>query len=472
MKLNHIIYSLLLLTAIGCKTIQLPTERALLPMPQQFTNATDSSNTANTIWKTFFNDNLLMGLIDTALQNNLDVLTAYQNIKIAQANLQYNKGLLKPTVDANIAAGITKYGNYTQEWAGNKTTEMVPGKIIPQHLPDYNVGFQANWEVDVWGKLKNKKLVAQARYLASVEGKNWLVTNLVAEIANNYYELLALDKQIEILNENIALQEQSLALTKIQKEANRSNELAVKQFEAQILNAKAAVKELAQTSIEFETNINVLLGRYPQPIQRNKMDTNNWAVQKINEGIPTQLLQNRPDIRLAEQELIATRADVKAAKTLFYPSLTIGARLGLQGYSPNLLFSPASIAYNVLGGLTAPLLNKSAIKAEFSTASASQLTALFNYQKAVVGAFAEVYTQVKNISNINEIIDLKKQEVATLDIAIKYSNLLFQNNRIDYLDVLIAQANSLQAKLDVLQNYQKQQQASINLYKAIGGGWQ
>jgi NodT family efflux transporter outer membrane factor (OMF) lipoprotein len=472
MKSKYNLLILLVVAIVSCKTIQLPTERALLPMPSTFANQTDSTNTAKTNWKAFFKDEKLVALIDTALQNNLDVLAAYQNIQIAKANLQYNKGLLKPTVNANVGAGITKYGNYTQEWAGNKTTEIVNGKIIPQHLPDYLIGFSSSWEVDVWGKLKNKKQAAQARYLASIEGRNWLITNLVAEVANNYYELMALDKQIEILNNNIALQEQSLSLTKILKEGNKSNELAVKQFEAQIINAKAAAKELSQTIVEIESNITVLLGRYPQPIQRNKIDIDNWVIQKINEGIPSQLLQNRLDIRVAEQELFATRFDVKAAKTAFYPSLNIGARFGLQGYSPTLLFSAPSIAYNVLSGLTAPLLNKTAIKAEFNTASAVQLTALYNYQETVLTAFTEVYTQVKSISNLNEIIDLKKNEVATLDSAINYSNLLFQNNRITYLEVLVAQANSLQAKLDLLQNCKQQQQVNISLYKSIGGGWQ
>ncbi|TAG11434.1 MAG: TolC family protein [Sphingobacteriia bacterium] len=471
MKINYIFYLSITILTIGCKTIQLPIERALLPMPDKFATQTDSTNKAKKNWKDFFKDKYLIALIDTALQNNLDVLTAYQNIQITKASLLYNKGLLKPTVTANLGAGITKYGNYTQEWAGNKTTEIVDGKIIPQHLPDFLIGFSSNWEVDIWGKLKNKKQAAQARYLASVEGKNWLVTNLIAEVASNYYVLMALDKQTEILKNSIILQEQFLAVTKVLKEGNKTNEFAVKQFEAQILNAKVSTTELTENILNIESNINLLLGRYPQSIKRNTIDIDNWLVQKISEGIPSQLLQNRSDIRAAEQVLIASRADINAAKAAFYPSFSIGGRLGLQGYSSTLLFSAPSIAYNLLGGIVAPLLNKSAIKAEFNTASALQLTALYNYQETVLTAFTEVYTQMKSIALLDEIIDLKKQEVAVLSSAIKFSDLLFQNNRINYLEVLVAQSNLLQAKLDLLQNCKQQQQVNINLYKSVGGGW-
>lgn len=463
-------YLILLLLIASCKSIQLPTEKKLAVMPDRFAKINDSNGTAKINWKDFIKDEKLIALVDTALNNNFDVLTAYQNIQIAKANLQYNRGLLQPTVNANLAAGVTKYGDYTQEWAGNRTTEMYRGKIIPQHLPDFLIGFSSSWEADIWGKLKNRKQAAKARYLASEDGKNWLVTNLIAEIANNYYELVALDKQIEILNDNIALQEKSLSLSKLLKEANKSNELAVKQFEAQIINAKATAKELSQDIVAIEGNINILLGRFPQVIQRTSIDLENWAAAKINEGIPAQLLQNRPDIRLAEQELIARRADVKAARTAFYPSLNIGGRFGIQGFSANLLFSIPSLAYGIIGGMTAPLLNKSAIKAEFNTASANQLTALYNYQKTIVVAFTEVYTQVRNMSNLDEIVTLKKQQVNTLDSAILHSDLLFQNNRVNYLEVIAAQTNFLQAQIDLLESCKQQQQLSVNLYKSIGGG--
>jgi NodT family efflux transporter outer membrane factor (OMF) lipoprotein len=293
----------------------------------------------------------------------------------------------------------------------------------------------------------------------------------VAEIANNYFELLFLDNELEILQQNIQLQEQSLILIKIQKEAGTSNELAVQQFEAQIFNSKAIAKELAQVIVEIENNINTLLGRYPQPIKRNKANLY-AAIQTIKAGVPSQLLQNRPDIRLAEQELRASKADVKAAKLAFYPSLNISASIGFQAFSPSFLVNTSSIAYSVLGGLTAPLINRSALKANFNTANAEQQKALFNYQKTVLVGFTEAYNQVKNIENLNEVYEIKQQEVSTIERGINSANLLFEAGKATYLEVLVTQQRFLQAKIDLLQFKKKQQQSLVNLYKSLGGGWQ
>jgi multidrug efflux system outer membrane protein len=472
MKFHKYLILLIIIFFGSCKNLQIPKERALLKMPTNFgATQQDSANMARVNWKVFFANPELISLIDTALQNNLDLLTAYQNIEIAKANLQFSKGLLKPTANAGLMAGLRKFGNYTMDGAGNATTDITAGQVVPVHLPDYFVGFQSNWEADIWGKLKGKKQAAFERYLASVEGRNWLVTNLVAEISNNYFELLFLDNELEILQQNIQLQEQSLILIKIQKEAGTSNELAVQQFEAQIFNSKAIAKELAQVIVEIENNINTLLGRYPQPINRNKANLY-AAIQTIKAGVPSQLLQNRPDIRLAEQELKASRADVKAAKLAFYPSLNISASIGFQAFSPSFLVNTSSIAYSVLGGLTAPLINRSALKANFNTANAEQQKALFNYQKTVLVGFTEAYNQVKNIENLNEVYEIKQQEVSTIERGINSANLLFEAGKATYLEVLVTQQRFLQAKIDLLQFKKKQQQSTVNLYKALGGGWQ
>jgi NodT family efflux transporter outer membrane factor (OMF) lipoprotein len=471
MKIQFTLLLIILLQLFSCKSIQIPADRTFAQIPNQYTESKDSTLLPTIQWKTFFADRTLVSLIDSALQNNFNLMTAYQNIEIAKVNLRFSKGMLIPTVSANAIAGLNKYGNYTQEWAGNSTTIMRDGQLIPQQLPDYLLGFSASWEADIWGKLKNQKQAAQSRYLASVEGKNWLQTNLIAEIANQYFELLAIDNQIEILKETIALQEKSLALIKIQKEAGRSNALAVKQFEAQILNTKASAKLLTQTQLEIENNINLLAGRYPQKIERTSGNFEHFFHQKISEGIPSQLLENRPDIRMAGQELLATRFDLKSAKKAFYPSLNINSRLAFNAYSPDVLFSLPSVAYNIFGGLSAPLLNRSAIQAAFKTASVVQQSALFNYQKSIVTGFTEVYNQVKNMENLKEVYDLKNQEVNALDTAISFSNLLFQTNRADYLEVLLAQQNFQQAKLDLMQYRKQQRQSFVNLYKTLGGGW-
>jgi len=455
---------------IGCKSIQLPTEKPMVSMPEKFTDTNDTLSEVKILWSDFFVDIKLKLLIQEALSNNLDLQNAMQNIEIAKANYSRAKGLLMPSVNAGTSAGVTKYGDYTQEWAGNKTTEMLPGRIIPQNLTNYYIGFVSNWELDFYGKIKDQNKSAQARFLASSEAKSWVQTNLIAMLANTYYELIGLDNQMIILKQNIALQEKSLNIVKILKEAGRGNELAINQFEAEILNAKYELNQITQSIVEFENIINTLLSRFPQPIDRIQNNLSESSLLKYRSGIPSMLLQNRPDVKMAEQELIAARFDTKIAKKEFYPSVNINAGLGLNGFSPTLLFSLPSAAYNLLGGLTAPVFNRANIKANFATASALQISALNNYQQSIVVAFTEVYNEMKNFNNLDESFQIKQQQVAKLEKAIEYADLLFQSNRANYLEVLVAQQNLLQAKLDLNELSKLQRQSSINLYKALGGG--
>jgi outer membrane protein TolC len=269
--------------------------------------------------------------------------------------------------------------------AGNATTDILPGQTVPVNLPDYFVGLQTSWEADITGKIQNRKKAAVARYLSSIEGKNWLITNLVAVIASTYYELQALDIELEIIRENISIQENAVAVVTSQKESGAANELAVEQFRAQLLTTKSLEVEIEQQIIETENQINSLLGRYPQPIERGKTILTHIIPTQLQTGVPSDLLRNRPDIKQAELELIAAKADVKAARAAFYPSLNITGGLGFQAFKPNLLFTtPQSFVFSLVGGLSAPLINRSAIKANFKGASAYQVELLYNYQKSIL----------------------------------------------------------------------------------------
>jgi NodT family efflux transporter outer membrane factor (OMF) lipoprotein len=463
--------SVLLLGA--CKSLKMPQEPVFKEVPAAYsTNAVDSNNnTAKINYKDFFDDEELLKLIDTALKNNPDLQIAYQNIQIAKAGLSYQKAAMLPNLSGLATFNMRKFGYYTMDGAGNATTDITPGRLIPVHLPDYMLGLQSSWEIDIWGKLKSRKKAALARFMSSVEGKNLIQTSLIADIATYYYELSALDSEIEIIEQNIKLQEKSLELVRIQKEAGRSTELAVKQFEAQILNSKAAMLSLSQSLFETENTINLLLGRYPQQIIRRKLFQDS-LLKEINAGVPVQLLKNRPDIRAAELELAACRADVLTAKKSFYPSLNLNITAGLQSFSPGLMFGLPSITYNALSGIAAPLLNRAVLKQEFNTASAVQISALYNYQKTLLNAFSEVYNELKKLENLNNIFALKSEEVKALENAIAASEILFSANRADYLEVLNAQQNGFQSKIDLLQCRKLQKQSLVSLFRALGGGWQ
>jgi outer membrane protein, multidrug efflux system len=455
----------------ACKPARDLRQSARASVPGSFEGSNDTVSVDPLSWRAYFSDPRLVNLLDTALKNNWDVRTAFQRIEMAQADVLLNRGALKPTMDAGFTVSQRKFGLYTMDGAGNITTDIEQGKIIPIHLRDYYPGLQASWEADVWGKLRNRKRAAVNRFLASVEGKNFVTTTIIAEVASGYYELLALDNELSILNETIRLQENAFELVRVQKDAGAANELAVKQFEAQLLNSKSMRVEVQQRIIEAENQLNVLLGRYPQPIDR---DSSAMATSPkvITTGVPADMLRNRPDIRQAEFELIASQADVKAAKASFYPSLNLNGSIGFQAYATNLLFkTPESYVYGLFGSLTAPLFNRSAIRAEFRSANARQREALYNYERTLVNGYAEVFNHVSGLRNLEEIYALKSGQARALTQSIETSNELFRTGRADYLEVIVTQQNALQARLELIDVRKRQFNTSINLYKALGGGW-
>jgi NodT family efflux transporter outer membrane factor (OMF) lipoprotein len=334
-------------------------------------------------------------------------------------------------------------------------------------------GLQTSWEADIWGKLRNSKKAAISRYLGSIEGKNFVVTNLVAEVANTYYELLALDNKLEILRKTIQLQKNGLEIVKIQKEAAVANELAVKQFEAQLYNSQSQEFDLLQQIAENENKMNALLGRFPQNIVRDQTTFTAQMPKDIKVGIPAQMLKNRPDIQQAEQELIATKCDVRAARAAFYPSLNLTGSVGFQAFKTSYLFTtPESVIYSIIGDLTVPLVNRSAIKADFNKANAYQLEALFTYQRFILNGFVEVSNELSNIKHSEQTFSLKSKEAEALTKAVEVSIDLFKSARANYLEVLMAQRDALGATLELIEAKKQQFNSVTNIYKALGGGWQ
>jgi multidrug efflux system outer membrane protein len=441
-------------------------------VPASFGTTSDSTNTSNTQWRNFFTDKDLVNLIDTALKNNQELNITLQEIEIAKSQIRFRKGQIFPTVGARVGAGVEKVGRYTSQGAGDATTEIEPGREFPDPLPDYGVSAYANWEVDIWKKLHNAKTAAVDRYLSTVEGRNFVLTNLVAEVANSYYELLALDNQLAIVRQNIELQKNALEIVKIQKEAARATELAVQKFQAEVLSSQSLEFDILQKITEAENKINFLLARYPQEIPRDKSNFVTLLPAAVNSGIPSQLLANRPDIKQAELELAAAKLDVKVARAEFYPSLEISAGVGVQAFNPSYLVKfPESLLYSLVGDLAGPLINKSAIKAEYYKANAEQLQAVYNYERTVLNAYLEVANQLSKINNIGKSYELKSKQVDALTRSIDISNDLFKSARADYLEVLMTQRDALEAKLELIDTKRDQLSASVTVYSQLGGGW-
>lgn len=473
-KLYHYLIPLgLCLAVISCKTPAAETSATTsASVPESYGTSKDTVNTSVLPWKTFFKDKNLTDLIDTALKNNQELMITLQEIEIAKNDIRVRKGMLLPTVGVKAGAGVEKVGRYTSQGAGDASTEILPGKEMPDPLTDFGVAAYANWEVDIWKKLRNSKKAAVSRYLSTIEGKNFILTNLVAEVADSYYELLALDSQLEIVRQNIDLQKNALEIVKVQKEAARATELAVQKFQAEVLASQNLEFEILQKIKETENTINFLLGRYPQEIKRDKSNFLDLFPAAVNSGIPSQLLTNRPDIKQAELELAAAKLDVKVARAEFYPSLDISATFGLQAFKPSYLFKfPESVLYSLVGDIAAPLINRNAIKAEFNNANARQLQALYNYERTILNAYLEVSNQLSKINNLEKSYHLRSQQVDALNRSIEVSNDLFKSARVDYFEVLMTQRDALESKLELIETKKEQLNAAVRVYKDLGGGW-
>ncbi|MEX1238296.1 MAG: TolC family protein [Cyclobacteriaceae bacterium] len=441
-------------------------------VPSSFNNSVDTTNTATVNWKTFFTDPYLTALIDTALKNNQELNITLQEIELSRNEVRARKGEYLPFVDLRAGAGFEKPGRYTHQGATDATTEFEPGKEMPEPLQDYVLGAFASWEVDIWHKLRNSKKSSVLRYFSSVEGRNFMVTNIIAEIANSYFELLALDNQLEILKINVEIQQDALRIVRMQKAAARITELPVRKFEAEVLKNQSRRYYIQQQITETENRINFLLGRYPQAIPRNSQDFNDLIPATIRTGVPSQLLENRPDVKQAELELAAAKLDVKVAHANFYPSLGITAGIGVQAFDPGYLAkTPQSMIYSVIGDVTAPLINRNAIKAMYYNANAKQTQAVYNYERTILNAYFEVTNQLSMISNLEKSYDLKAKEVQALTESITISNNLFKSARADYMEVLLTQRDALESKFELIETRKEQMSALVNIYQALGGGW-
>jgi outer membrane protein, multidrug efflux system len=474
-NLKRYIYFLpgVILAMASCKVPAVVQRSENRNVPQVYTDSRDTVNMAAMPWRKYFTDQNLVNLIDTALVRNQELNITLQEIEIAKNDILFRQGSLRPTVSARLGLGVEKVGRYTSQGAGDASTEIAPGKEVPDPLADITGAVYANWEVDIWKKLRNAKKAAVARYLSTVEGKNFVVTNLVAEIANSYYELLALDNQLEIVQQTIGLQKNALDIVKIQKEAARTTELAVQKFEAEVMKSQSLEFDIRQQIKETENRINFLLARYPQEIPRDRSSFINLVPSAVNSGIPSQLLGHRPDIRQAELDLAAAKLDVKVARAEFYPSLEISSALGLQAFKPSYLVKfPESMLYSLAGDLAGPLLNRNAIKAEFYNANSRQLQAMYNYERNILNAYLEVSTQLSKIDNLRKSYDLKSKQVDALTKSIDLSNDLFKSARADYFEVLMTQRDALESKLELIETKKEQLNAVVNIYRDLGGGWQ
>lgn len=448
-----------------------PREPATSALPATFggTRAREEATPATTMqrtWRDVFDADELRVLVDAALDKNQELNGRLQEIIIAQNEVSAREGEYLPKVSGKATASVERVGKRTSQGVSDDAHGL------PENLGNFGFGLVGSWEVDVWKRLRNAAKAADLRYRASIEGRNFLVTQIVAEIARSYYELLALDNSLEVLKRNIQVQEDALEVIRLQKQAARATELAVQRFEAEVLKNKSRQYVVEQERVQTENRINFLLGRYPQPVSRNAKRFRDPLPDAMQTGLPSQLLDNRPDVRQAALELEATKLDVKSARAAFFPSLAIDAGVGYRSFNAaHLVDTPDSVFFGLGATVTVPLLNRAAIQAQYQSASAHQIQAVLTYERTLLQAFTEVANQQAMIENLQKSYELRARQVEALERSSEAALMLFQSARADYMEVLLTRRDTLDAEMELIETRKRQLQAMVGIYQALGGGW-
>lgn len=475
---------LLVLTGCGIPPLRYPKPGPGLPesfnlrkadpesdLPSVFDAADSTDNSAQIGIDEFFNDPMLTGLMHQALAGNQELRIMSENVQIASNEILSRQGAYLPFVFLGGGAGVEKLSTFTLQGAGVRDDPFRPGQYLPNPLPNFLLAPTFLWTPDIWRQLHNAKDAAAMRYYAAAEGRNYFVTGLVAQIADNYYQLMALDQRIEILDQTIEIQERSLEVAKTIKEGARGTELPVQRFLAEVRRNQSEKLIVNQNIIEVENRINFLMGRNPQRVERRSVDFLDLTMHSLSVGVPAELLRNRPDVRQAERELAAAGLDVKVARKRFYPQGLITSAVGYQVFDPRyLLITPEALIANVAGNLIAPFINRKAIRADYLSADARQLQAVYNYQRVVLNAFTELVNLLAKVENYRNSIDIKKQQLAALEESVRVAMRLFQFARADYVDVLFAQRDLRDARTVTVETKQQQLSAIVDTFQALGGG--
>jgi len=421
----------------------------------------DSTTIANVSWKEIFTDPILQKHISKALDNNLDIRIALQSINSAEAYLKQSKAAYEPTL--TVGPG---YSFQTQSL--NTQTGQLFGER--RYINQLDITASLGWEADLWGKLKAQEKAQLATYLGTVAAHKAVKSDLVASIATAYYQLLTFDDQKRIITETIAVREKNLETTKALKVAGTVTEVAVQQSEALVFNAKSLLIDMDTQIQLLENTMSLLMGEPSHTIERSTLRSQQVPVD-LKLGYPAQLLANRPDVMRAEYNLMNTFELTNAAKAQFYPTLKITGSGGIQSLDIDHLFSVNSLFASVVGGLAQPILNKRAIRTNYEVSLANQETAYLNFRKTVLTAGKEVSDAIRVFSVQDSFIELKQKELNAYKNSVEYSQELVNYGMANYLEVLNASVNSLNAELNISNAEYSKMKAAVELYQALGGGW-
>ncbi len=472
---------LCLLIAQGCKVGEKYTQPTL-NLPDQFRGDTlsyfaDTSSISNISWKDFFHDPTLKELIDSALVNNYDMKTALLNIEIASKQLRQNKYNYLPEVDATI-------GSMNKQWRSKDFGSGPSSKWYERHgtkasenmftyLSQFGSEIGFSWEIDIWGKISNAKDQLNAEFMNSQEVRNAIQTNLIANVAKGYFNLLMLDAKIEVAKRNVTLNDSTKKMLELQYQAGEITALGIQQTESQRLIAASLVPELEKEILIQENALQVLTGKMPDRIERGTSFEHLFAENKdISLGSPIEILRNRPDVRGAELELIASNANANIQQAMRYPSLSLGGEFGVNAMLPKNWFSiPGALLGGIGANLTAPIFKRKSLKTKWEVAKLERDKAELSLQQTVVEAVSEVSDAVITVEKQREQLEYARLRVENSQKAVQNANLLFKGGYATYLEVITAQSNALNSDLALVELRQEHLESYVNLYRSLGGGW-
>ncbi|WET00355.1 efflux transporter outer membrane subunit [Chryseobacterium arthrosphaerae] len=439
-----------------------------LPLPEkfQYTATADTASIANLEWKQFFNDPILQELIEKGIKNNYDLQIALKQVAASQEKLKQAKYMQYPDVGFGVSGQISKPSKNSMN---GQSLNLFLGS---SHVEDYNAAFNLSWEADIWGKIKNQQEVARMQYLQTYEGSKAVQTQVVAAIAQGYYNLLMLDKQLAIAKSNLELTSNTLLMTQKMWESGDNTSLGVQQAAAQKQATELLISQLEQNIAIQENALSILVGELPNKVNRTIEMSDTSLPQTITAGLPAAMVSRRPDVRQQELALLESNAMVGIAQASMYPSLKITANGGVNSFKFDNWFQiPASLFGSVLGGLTQPIFQKRQLKTDFEVAKIQREKNVLAFRQSVLNAVGEVSDAL--VSNENLKIQEQKatEQSTTLKDGIKSAQLLYKGGSANYLEVITAQGNSLQAELNLASIKRQRLSSIVDLYRALGGGW-
>lgn len=443
-------------------------ERPSVDLPQQFSNTAPSdSSIAGMQWRNFFKDTTLLNLIDSALKGSYDLQLAVKRIDEAEAYVKQARANYLPTVATEVTASSSIPSKNS---LNGKSLESFIGQ---KHIEDYTLSVAASWEADIWGKIKRQKEAALANYLQSYEGAKTVQTTLVANLADGYFNLLMLDKQLAIARKNILLSDTLVRMMTLLKNAGQGTQLAVEQTDAQRQSEALLIPEFEQQIAIQENEIRILCGQLPAPVLRADSLDDKMMPDSLSTGLPVALLSRRPDVRAAELALVAANANVGVVQSYFYPSFNLSATGGLNAFKASQWFSmPASLFGMGVAAIAQPVLQHRQLKTNLAVAKAQRDEAVITYRQSVLKAAGEVENALVQIDKLKSEQQIQAQQSDTLHRAIFNAQLLFKSGLADYLEVITAQGNLLSAELNLATLQRQSLSAKVELYRALGGGWQ